>query len=464
MLPVVAIVGRPNVGKSTLFNALTRSRRAVVAEVPGVTRDRQYGVVRHPEHPFIVIDTGGIAVEARGFDELISRQSRRALEEADLTLLLLDAREGLIPGDREVAELARREGKPILVVVNKIDGLDHRAALIEFHDLGLGDPIGIAAAHRRGLGKLEEALSSRFPPPPGLGPSSTGGLAGPRIAIVGRPNAGKSTLINRAAGEDRVVTHERPGTTRDSVDVPVRLGSLSCTLVDTAGIRRRSRVSEAVEKFSVIKALEAIHSSDAVALLLDATEEVAEQDARLLGHVVEAGRALVIGVNKCDRLGEEERRRRRREIERRFVFVDFAYLHFISALEGRGIRALIRSAVAAHRAAHARFPTGELTRALHDAVARHPPPLVRGRRIKLRYAHQGGSAPPRLIVHGNQTEAVPESYRRYLAGVFRRRFQLRGTPLVVEFRTGDNPYEGRRNELSARQRRRRKRLLRHAKQ
>ena len=462
MLPVVAIVGCPNVGKSTLFNCLTRSRRALVADVPGVTRDRQYGVVRHPEHPFIVIDTGGLAIGARGFDELVSRQSRRALAEADVTLLLLDAREGLTPSDWEVAELVRRENKPVVVVVNKIDGLDHRAALVEFHDLGLGDPVGIAAAHRQGLGKLEDALTSRFPPP--LAPvPSTGAASGPRIAIVGRPNAGKSTLINQAAGEDRVVAHERPGTTRDSVDIPVRLGSLSCILVDTAGIRRRSRVSETVEKFSVVKALEAIHTSDAVALLLDATEAVSEQDARLLGHVVEAGRALAIGVNKCDRLGEEERRRLRGELERRLAFADFAYLHFISALQGRGIRALIHSAVAAHRAAHARFPTGELTRALHDAVARHQPPLVRGRRIKLRYAHQGGSAPPRLIVHGNQTEAVPESYRRYLAGVFRRRFQLRGTPLVVEFRTGDNPYEGRRNELSARQRRRRKRLLRHAK-
>ena len=462
MLPVVAIVGCPNVGKSTLFNCLTRSRRALVADVPGVTRDRQYGVVRHPEHPFIVIDTGGLAIGARGFDELVSRQSRRALAEADVTLLLLDAREGLTPSDWEVAELVRRENKPVVVVVNKIDGLDHRAALVEFHDLGLGDPVGIAAAHRQGLGKLEDALTSRFPPP--LAPvPSTGAASGPRIAIVGRPNAGKSTLINQVAGEDRVVAHERPGTTRDSVDIPVRLGSLSCILVDTAGIRRRSRVSETVEKFSVVKALEAIHTSDAVALLLDATEAVSEQDARLLGHVVEAGRALAIGVNKCDRLGEEERRRLRGELERRLAFADFAYLHFISALQGRGIRALIHSAVAAHRAAHARFPTGELTRALHDAVARHQPPLVRGRRIKLRYAHQGGSAPPRLIVHGNQTEAVPESYRRYLAGVFRRRFQLRGTPLVVEFRTGDNPYEGRRNELSARQRRRRKRLLRHAK-
>ncbi len=462
MLPVVAIVGRPNVGKSTLFNGLTRSRRALVADVPGVTIDRHYAVVQHPEHPFIVIDTGGIAPGATGFHELVSRQSRRALEEADLTLLLFDAREGPTPDDHEVAALARREGKPILAVVNKIDGLDRHSALAEFHDLGLGDPIGIAAAHRQGLGRLVDALGALFPPAPAPAPPAESHPA-PRIAIVGRPNAGKSTLINRLAGEERVVAHERPGTTRDSVDIPVRRGSLSCTLVDTAGIRRRSRVAEAVEKFSIIKALEAIHTCDAVALLLDATETVSEQDARLLGHVVEAGRALAIGVNKCDRLGEEARKRLRAELARRFTFADYASVHYISALEGRGVRALIRSAVAAHRAAHARFPTADLTRALRDAVARHPPPLVRGRRIKLRYAHQGGSAPPRLIVHGNQTDAVPATYRRYLAGVFRRRFELRGTPLVVEFRTGDNPYQDRRNELSPRQRRRRKRLLRHAK-
>ena len=461
MLPVVAIVGRPNVGKSTLFNGLTRSRRAVVADVPGVTRDRHYGIVRHPEHPFIVVDTGGLDVGAGGFDALVSQQSHRALEESDIALLLFDAREGLTPGDREVAELARRESKAVVAVVNKIDGLDPRTALLEFHDLGFADPIGIAAAHRRGLGRLEDALAALFPPPLDSAPFA-GSAALPRIAVVGRPNVGKSTLINRAAGEERVVAHERPGTTRDSVEVPVRMGALSCTLIDTAGIRRRSRVSEAVEKFSIIKALEAIHSSDAVAFLLDATEAVSEQDARLLGHVLESGRALSIGVNKCDRLGETQRRRLRGELERRLAFADFACLHFISARQGRGVGALIRSAVAAHRAAHIRFPTGELTRALHDAVARHPPPMVRGRRIRLRYAHQGGSAPPRLIVHGNQTEAVPEAYRRYLAGVFRRHFRLRGTPLVVEFRTGNNPYEGRRNELSARQRRRRKRLLRHA--
>lgn len=466
MLPVVAIVGRPNVGKSTLFNCLTRSRRAVVADVPGVTRDRHYGVVRHPAHPFIVIDTGGLDPDARGFEALVSRQSRRALEEADLVLLLLDAREGLSAGDREVADLTRRAGKPVLVVANKTDGLDRGSALLEFHALGLGDPIGIAAAHRTGIGRLEEAIAAHFaasfppaaPPAPAANPSS-----GPRIAIVGRPNVGKSTLINRIAGEERVVAYERPGTTRDSIEIPARIGSLPCTLIDTAGIRRRPRVSEAVEKFSVIKALEAIHASDAVILLLDATEAASEQDARLLGHVVEAGRALAIGVNKCDRLGETERRRLRGELERRFAFADFAYLHFISAREGRGIGALLRSAAAAHRAARTRFATGELNRVLQEALARHPPPLVRGRRIRLRYVHQGGLAPPRLIVHGNQTEAVPEAYRRYLARAFRRRFPLRGTPLLVEFRTGANPFEGRRNELSDRQRHRRKRLLRHAK-
>ena len=460
MLPVVAIVGRPNTGKSTLFNCLTRSRRAVVAGVPGVTRDRQYGMVRHPSHPFIVIDTGGIEAGARGVDALVSGQSRRALGEADVVLLLLDARAGLSAGDRQVAELARREGKPVLVVANKIDGIA-AGALLQFHELGLGEPIGISAAHRTGLHRLEETLASHFAP--SFAPTPAEPAARPRIAVLGRPNAGKSTLINRVAGEDRVITHERPGTTRDSVEIAVRIGSLRCTLIDTAGIRRRSRISEEVEKLSVIKALEAIHASDAVALLLDATESVSDQDTRLLGHVVEAGRALVIGVNKCDRLSGSERRHLRGELGRRLAFVDFVHLHFISALEGRGIGALLRSADAAHRAACTRFPTAGLTRALRDAVARHPPPLVRGRRIRLRYAHQGGSAPPRLIVHGNQTDAVPEAYRRYLAGVFRRRFQLRGTPLLVEFRTGHNPFEGARNELSPRQRRRRKRLLRHVK-
>ena len=462
MLPVVVIVGRPNVGKSTLFNCLTRSRRALVANVPGVTRDRHFGVISHLSPPCIVVDTGGLDPAAEGVGALVSEQSRRALREADLVLLLLDAREGLTAGDREVAELARRANKPVLAVVNKTDGLERESALLDFHALGFDDPIGIAAVHRTGIGRLEDALAARLavsPPPE----TERQKAPGPRIAVVGRPNAGKSTLINRVAGEERVIAHEGPGTTRDSIAIPVRLGTLACTLIDTAGIRRRGRVSEAVEKFSVIKAIEAIQESDAVAFLLDAGDAVTEQDARLLGHVMEAGRALTIGVNKCDLLDEAQRRRLRGELERRLAFADFAALHFVSALEGRGVGALLRSAAAAHRAAHTSFPTAELTRILREAVARHPPPRVRGRRIRLRYAHQGGSAPPRLIVHGNQTEAVPETYRRYLAHAFRRRFGLRGTPLLVEFRTGDNPYEGRRNELSERQRRRRKRLLRHAK-
>ena len=462
MLPVVAILGRPNVGKSTLFNCLTRSRRAVIADTPGVTRDRQYGVAAHPVHPFIAVDTGGLEAGAQGVGALVSIQSRRALAEADLVILLLDARAGLTPGDLQIAEEVRRESKPVVVVANKTDGLDRDAALLEFHALGLGDPIGIAAAHRAGLQGLEDALASRFTPFAALAPIAPEG--GIRLTVLGRPNVGKSTLINQVAGDERVVAHDLPGTTRDSVQVPVRIGARQYLLIDTAGIRRRSRVSEAVEKFSVIKALEAIHASDAIVFLLDASDAVSDQDLRLLGHVVEAGRALAIGVNKWDRLGGQERRSMRGDLAHRLAFVDYAHLHFISALHGRGIGALLRSAEDAYRSACARFPTAELTRALQEAVARHPPPLVRGRRIKLRYAHQGGSAPPRVIVHGNQTDALPEAYRRFLTAAFRRRFQLRGTPLVVEFRTGDNPYQGRRNEITPRQYRRRKRLLRHAKQ
>ena len=462
MLPVVAILGRPNVGKSTLFNCLTRSRRAVVADTPGVTRDRQYGVAEHPARPFIVVDTGGLEAGMQGVGALVSQQSRLALTEADIVILLLDARTGLTPGDRQIAEQVRRKSKPVLVVANKTDGLDRDAALLDFHDLGLGDPIAIAAAHRRGLRRLRDALSMHFAPSAAPAPAAPAG-EGIRIAVLGRPNVGKSTFINRAAGDQRVVTHDLPGTTRDSVQVPVRVGARHCTLIDTAGIRRRRNVSEAVEKFSVIKALEAMQASDAVVFLLDAGDAVSDQDLRLLGHVVEAGRALAIGVNKWDRLGEPERRTLRGDLEQRLAFVDYAHRHFISALHGHGVRALLRSAEAAHRSARARFPTAELTRTLQDAVARHPPPLVRGRRIKLRYAHQGGSAPPRFIVHGNQTDALPEAYRRFLAAAFRRRFQLRGTPLRVEFRSGDNPYQGRRNTLTPRQQRRRKRLLRYAK-
>lgn len=460
MLPVVAILGRPNVGKSTLFNCLTRSRRAVVADTPGVTRDRQYGVAEHPAHPFIVVDTGGLEAGMQGVGALASHQSRRALTEADVVILLLDARTGLVPGDHRIAEQVRRKSKPVVVVANKTDGLDE-AALLDFHDLGLGDPIGIAAAHRRGLRRLRDALSIHFVPSVTPAPvASAGGAI--RIAVLGRPNAGKSTFINRVAGDQRVVTHDLPGTTRDSVQVPVRVGARHYTLIDTAGIRRRRRISEAVEKFSVIKALEAMQASDAVVFLLDASDPVSDQDLRLLGHVVEAGRALAIGVNKWDRLGEPERRALRGDLQQRLAFVDYAHRHFISALHGRGVGALLRSAEAAYRSARARFPTTELTRTLQDAVARHPPPIVRGRRIKLRYAHQGGSAPPRFIVHGNQTDALPEAYRRFLAAAFRRHFQLRGTPLRVEFRSGDNPYQGRRNTLTPRQQRRRKRLLRHA--
>ena len=442
MLPVVAIVGRPNVGKSTLFNCLTRSRRAVVADVPGVTRDRQYGVVRQPGHPFIVVDTGGLAVDARGFDALVSRQSRRALEEADVAILLLDAREGLTTGDRELAELTRRECGRVLVVGNKMDGLERSTPLLEFHALGLGDPIGISAAHRFGIERLGDALASLFPAPEAPVPREF--VAGPRIAVVGRPNVGKSTLINRSAGEERVVAHEQPGTTRDSVEIPIRLGPLSCTLIDTAGIRRRSRVSEAVEKFSVIKSLEAIHSSDAVVLLLGATQSISEQDARLLGHVIEAGRAMAIGVNKCDCLSEAQRRRVRSELEAASRSPTSRTCTSVGAA-GRGVEALLHSAVDAHRAAHTRFPTGSLP---GRCTRRWPaiPPAGAGpaHPAALRPPGRLGAATPHRARKPDRSGAggVPAISGRCLSPALRAPRH----PLLVEFRTGENPYQGRRND------------------
>ena len=458
MLPVVAIVGRPNVGKSTLFNCLTRSRSALVADEPGVTRDRQFGISRAGSRPFVVVDTGGLRAGADEFARMVSNQALRAADESDVVLLLVDARDGLTADDERIAADLRRHAKPLVVVANKTDGLDPVLASVEFHSLGLGEPIAIAAAHRRGIGRLFEATSKHFP---SVQKPESSDATGIRVAIVGRPNVGKSTLVNRLVGEERVITHDAPGTTRDSLEVPFERAGRRYTLIDTAGIRRRSRVEEKIEKFSVIKALEAIHACDVAVLLMDATEEIAEQDARLLGHVLDAGRALVLGINKWDALGEVDRRQVRASVRRKLAFADYARIHFISGRHGRGLDALLHSVKRAWRAARAKLPTPELTRALAEAVRRNPPPLARGRRIKLRYAHQGGSAPPRVVVHGNQTAAVPEAYRRYLANTLRRRFALEGTPLKIEFRTADNPYRGKRNPLTPRQKRHRKRVLRH---
>ena len=466
MLPVIAIAGRPNVGKSTLFNRLTGTRDALVADYPGLTRDRRYGTARHHGARFIVVDTGGLTGDSEDLATRVGDQVRRALDEADRIVLLTDARAGRTAADDAIADRVRRLGKPVVLAVNKTDGLDERTALSEFHALGLDAPIPISAAHGRGIAALVRTLvpaEGEAPDPADDAEAEAdGGRGAVRIAIIGRPNAGKSTLVNRLLGEDRVITDDAPGTTRDSVFVPFERRGRRFVLIDTAGLRRRARVSDVVEKLSAIKALQAIEAANVAILVLDAGEGVSEQDARLLGYLLDAGRALVIALNKWDRLDPGTRAAARDAVSRRLGFIDFSAVHAISALRGEGLGAVMRSVEEAWAAATTRMAAGELTRIVQDATTRHPPPAVRGRRIKLRYAHQGGINPPIVVIHGNSAEEVPEPYARYLARAVRTRFGLRGTPLRIEFRSGENPYAGRRNRLTPRQVRHRKRLLRHA--
>ena len=459
MLSTIALVGRPNVGKSTLFNALTRTRDALVADLPGLTRDRRYGYLRIGGRDVVTVDTGGLADDEAPISRLISEQATAAIEESDAVVLVLDAREGLTAEDQRIADRLRRHGKPILLAANKIDGLDETVAPAEFHALGLGEPIPIAALHRRGIGRLVAALAGTLPPDDA--PPVSRREDGIRVCIIGRPNTGKSTLVNRLTGDTRVVAHDAPGTTRDSVEVPFEHDGQRYVLIDTAGIRRRSRVSETVEKFSVVKSLEAIARSDVAVVMLDASAGLSDQDASVLGLVLDAGRAAVIALNKWDLPGREARDALKLDAGRRFVFAPFCPTSRISARHGTGLAELMRRVKACHRSAFADLTASRLTRALENAVERMPPPLARGRRIKLRYAHQGGSNPPVIVVHGNRTDLVPASYRRYLAGRFRAAFTLVGTPLRIEFRTGENPFKGRRNTLTPRQQRRRERLRRH---
>lgn len=477
-LPVVTIAGRPNVGKSTLFNQLTGTRDALVADRPGLTRDRRYGTARRHDAPFIVVDTGGLTDETDALSTRTGEQVRHALDEADRIVLVVDARAGCTPDDESIVRELRRLGKAIVLAVNKTDGLDARTATADFHALGLDAVVPIAAAHGRGIAPLVSALQLPVPSPSETNdgdatatpdedesPAATHQRRADeavRIAIIGRPNAGKSTLVNRLLGEERMIAHDAPGTTRDSVLVPFEHDGDRFTLIDTAGLRRRARVSDMVEKLSAIKAIQAIEMAHAAVLVLDANEGVAEQDARLLGYLLDAGRALVIALNKWDRLTPEQARAARAAVTRRLGFIDFATIQPISALHGRGLEPLMRAIRDAWKAATTRISTADLTRAVQAAVTRHPPPIVRGRRIKLRYAHQGGANPPVVVIHGNQVDAVPAPYARYLAREIRTGFGLDGTPLRIEFRAGENPYEGRRNKLTPRQMRRRKRVRRHA--
>jgi GTP-binding protein len=462
MLPVIALVGRPNVGKSTLFNRMTRTRDALVADVPGLTRDRKYGDGRVGERPFIVIDTGGLSGDSDDLDGLMAQQAWQAIGEADLLFFLVDARDGLNAGDEAIAEALRRTGKPLMLVVNKTDGVDTDSAMAEFYTLGLGDMHPIAAAHGRGVTTLMELAMAQLPESIEA-PGEAGDDDSIRVAVVGRPNVGKSTLINRILGEERVLAFDRPGTTRDSIFIPFVRDGVAYTLIDTAGVRRRARVQETIEKFSVIKTLQAIDAAHVVILVLDAQQEISEQDASLAGYIAEKGRALIVAVNKWDGLDVHERNQIVDQLDRRLPFLGFAATRFISALHGSGVGDLFPYIQKAYTSAMCELPTPRLTDILERAVQEHQPPLVRGRRIKLRYAHQGGRNPPVIVIHGNQTERVPATYKRYLVNAFREALKLTGTPIRIEFKTGDNPYKGRKNKLTGRQQKRKQRLMRHVK-
>ncbi len=454
MLPVIALVGRPNVGKSTLFNRLTRSRDALVADQPGLTRDRQYGTGKLGSQPYVVVDTGGISGDQAGIDALMEQQVRQAIGEADHILFLLDAREGCTGGDEMIAQELRRTGKPVTLAVNKSEGLDEDLVATDFYRLGFGEPQAIAAAHGRGVKGLIDSVLEQLPPSQAHEPEEPG----IQIAVVGRPNVGKSTLVNRLLGEDRVVAFDQPGTTRDSIFIPFTRNERRYTLIDTAGVRRRARIKEVIEKFSIIKTLQAIEQANVVLMVLDARQGVGEQDATLAGHVLESGRALILVVNKWDGLEQDQREWVKSEIERKLPFLNFARTHFISALHGSGVGDLFGMVEAVYANAMRDLSTPDLTRLLEAITQEHQPPLVHGRRIKLRYAHQGGKNPPIIVIHGNQTSEVPDSYKRYLVSRFRKALNLKGTPIRVEFRSGSNPFEGKKNKLTKRQVQKRQRL------
>jgi len=443
MEPVICLVGRPNVGKSTLFNQLTRSREALVADYPGLTRDRKYGVGEMDQRRFIVVDTGGLGEEDAEMGRRMAQQSRQAIEEADAVLFMVDARAGVTAADAAIAEELRTRARRVYLVVNKTDGLAVEEAVSEFYALGLGKAHAIAAVHRQGIQELMGAVLGDLPPSEEAAPEPGEGQDRIRIAFVGRPNVGKSTLVNRILGEERVVVTGEPGTTRDSVAVDFERDGVAYTLVDTAGVRRRARVKETIEKFSVVKALQAIEAADVVIMVLDAREGISEQDAHLLGLVLEAGRALVLAVNKWDGLRPDQRDRVRADLDRRLAFLDFAEMHFISALHGTGVGHLFGAVERAHDSAGRDVSTHHLTQLLHRAVEASPPPMSRGRRVKLRYAHQGGRRPPLFVIHGSQTEHLPRTYRRYLVNYFREALAISGTPIRLEFKTAANPYAGR---------------------
>jgi GTPase len=442
--PTIVLVGRPNVGKSTLFNRMTRSRQALVADIPGLTRDRHYGHGESGGKSYLVVDTGGFEPVAKdGIYREMARQTRQAVDESDAVLFLVDARQGLTPLDRQIAVELRKTARKLWLVVNKSEGLSHEAAAAEFHELGLGEPLTVSASHGEGVHDLADIVLDEFPADADAEDTDAQGKH-PKIAIVGRPNVGKSTLVNTLLGEERVIAFDQPGTTRDSISIDFERDGRSYTLIDTAGVRRRGRVEDVAEKYSVVKTMQAIEDCNVVVLVLDVTQDVSDQDAHLAGFILEAGRALVVAINKWDAADEESRKTAKRDYERKLNFLDFAPVHYISARSGTGVAALLGSANAAYAAAMSKLPTPKLTRVLLAAVQKQSPPRAGVSRPKLRYAHQGGMNPPLIMIHGNALNQVPDSYRRYLERAFMTAFELRGTPVKVLFKQqGRNPFAGR---------------------
>jgi len=483
MLPVIALVGRPNVGKSTLFNRLTRTRDALVADFPGLTRDRKYGQAKLDEDEFIVIDTGGITGDDEGLDAVMAEQSLLAIDEADAVLFLVDARVGMMVADQAIAEHLRKQEKKVFIVANKTDGIDADSACAEFYGLGLGEVYHIAAAHGKGVRQMiDTALDGFFDAPVEaaeednefdesdvfvddeeklLAEQERLAALPIKLAIIGKPNVGKSTLTNRILGEERVVVYDQAGTTRDSIYIPMSREDREYILIDTAGVRKRKKVNETVEKFSVIKTLKAIEDCNTVLLVIDARDGIAEQDLCLLGYTLNAGRSLVIAVNKWDGMTDYDKERVKSELDRRLGFIDFAKIHFISALHGTGVGHLYESVEEAYDSSTKRISTSMLTRIMTMATDDHNPPMVQNRRVKLRYAHAGGYNPPLIVIHGNQVKKLPDSYKRYLMNYFRRSLQIMGTPIRIEFREGSNPFEGRRQKLTPNQLHKRKRMMNH---
>tara|TARA_B100000886_G_scaffold209075_1_gene144717 strand:+ start:774 stop:2165 length:1392 start_codon:yes stop_codon:yes gene_type:complete len=437
MIPVIALVGKPNVGKSTLFNRLTRSRDALVANFSGLTRDRKYGCGEMFDRRFVVIDTGGISGEEIGIDMEMAQQSLRAINEADIVLFMVDCREGITSADYLIANTLRRRNATVYLIANKIDGLDPAAALVDFYQLGFSEIFPTTASQGRGIRAIMEVVLERFDPNDVVGEDLGDSI---KVGVVGRPNVGKSTLVNRMLGEERVVVFDQPGTTRDSIFIEYERNGQRYILIDTAGVRKRKNIKLAIEKFSIVKTLQSIDASNVALILVDAHEGLVEQDLHLIGSVIDAGRGVVVVINKWDGLNSSQRQNVKTEIERRLRFADFAKVHFVSALHGTGVGKLYESIKTAYLSATLSLSTAKLTSILEGAVETHQPPMIHGRRIKLRFAHSGGRNPPVIIIHGNQTESVPAHYVRYLERFFRKELGLKGTPVKVEFRTGENPY------------------------